>query len=538
MRPWQMWMDLARRSALWVTLVVLTGCATNQVARDPVREPPKSGEAMTVVSITINTPQVTAIDGIRLERIKPASDIKSFFHLRVVAPGLARDTSLFVGVLPEGEYQVVQLDHFASQRYLPLGAPQSARLGVFSVASGRPVDLGRLVVTPVNTSVVVGRSSLASDNQELLRRFAPEHAQLFGDRAPAQGWLQAKSDKDWVESYAFERPTGAVPGPMAADGRLVAASRLGTVLVRGSSGQWSTLRSGRLESLMYATPVDLPDIALVALGEFTTFLKQRRGGTRLEPLDPGNLPKGNLIFLAGSAKAGWYLAAQVGDKVRLLHAKTLEGGDWQTVREEDVGFSFWSGANPVWFWPTAGGMAYATAAGQLHVLNFATGQWEQRSSPGGSRLISLTPNPDGSLGALTSPGGGFGGVFAKMHLSRDEGRSWKPIPSGDVSVKIMPPAALADGSLLMAGGVFSDPSIYTSNDDGATWTRRGKTRLDRTLYPLPSGPILAVDHGQFGVFSIASSNDRGATWTVEYSNFDRRAYEAREKPKAEPAAAK
>lgn len=532
------WIGLARRGALLIVLAVLTGCASNQIARDPVREPPKSGEAVTVVSITINTPQVSAIDGVQLERIKPASETKSFFHLRVVAPGLARDTSLFVGVLPEGEYQLVRLDHFASQRYLPLGATQTARIGSFAVAGGRPVDLGRLIVTPVNTNVVVGRSSLAGDNQELLRRFAPEHAKLFGEQTPAAGWLQAKSDKDWIEAYAFERPTGASPGPTGADGRVFAASRLGTVLVRSTSGRWSALRSGKLESLTYVTPVDLPDIALVAVGEFTTFLKQRHDGTRLEALDPGNLPKGNLLFFAGSAKSGWYVAAQVGSKVKLLRAKTLEGGDWQQLREEDVGFSFWSGANPVWFWPTPAGLAYATAAGQFHYLDFSTGQWELRSSPGGARLINVSPNPDGSLGALTSPGGGFGGVFAKMHLSRDEGRSWKPIPSGDVSVKIMPPAALADGSLLMAGGVFSSPSVYTSKDDGATWTRMGETRLDRTLYPLPSGPILAVDHGQFGVFSIASSDDRGATWKVEYSNFDRQAYEVREKAKGEPATSK
>lgn len=532
------WAGLARRSVLLVMLAVLTGCASNQIARDPLREPPKSGEAVTVVSITINTPQVAAVDGIQLERVKPASDIKSFFHLRVVAPGLARDTSLFVGVLPEGEYQVVRLDHFASQKYLPIGSAQSARIGSFSVAGGRPVDLGRLIVTPVNTNVVVGRSSLGSDNQDLLRRFAPEHAKLFGEQVPSPGWLQAKSDSDWVEAYAFDRPTGASPGPVGADGRVVAASRLGTVLVRDPAGRWSALRSGKLESLTYATPVDLPDIALVAVGEFTTFLKQRRGSTRLEAIDPGNLPKGNLVFFAGNAQAGWYLAAQVGSKVRLLHAKALEGGDWQQLREEDVGFSFWSGANPVWFWPTRAGMAYATAAGQFHFLDFGTGQWDSRRSPDGARLISTSPNPDGSLGVLTSPGGGLGGVFAKMHLSRDEGRSWKLIPSGDVSVKIMPPAALADGSLLMAGGVFSNPSVYTSKDDGATWTRMGETRLDRTLYPLPSGPILAVDHGQFGVFSIASSSDRGATWKVEYSNFDRQAYEAREKAKSQPAAAK
>lgn len=532
------WVSRARRGALLAVLAVLTGCASNQVARDPVHEPPKSGEAVTVVSITINTPQVSALDGIQLERVKPASETKSYFHLRVVAPGLSRDTSLFVGVLPEGEYQVVRLDHFASQRYLPISPTQAARIGNFAVAGGRPVDLGRLIVTPVNTSVVVGRSSLAGDNQELLRRFAPEHARLFGEQAPAPGWLQTKSDKDWVEAYAFERPTGASPGPMGADGRVFAASRLGTVLVRAPSGRWSALRSDKLESLTYVKPVDLPDIALIAVGEFTTFLKQRRDGTRLEAMDPGNLPKGNLLFVAGNAARGWYVAAQIGNKVRLLHAKTLEGGDWQQLREEDVGFSFWSGANPVWFWPTSAGLAYATAAGQFHFLDFSTGQWELRKSPDGARLINVSPNPDGSLGILASPGGGFGGVFAKMHLSRDEGRSWKLIPSGDVSVKIMPPAALADGTLLMAGGVFSDPSVYTSKDEGAHWTRMGVTRLDRTMYPLPSGAILAVDHGQLGIFSIASSDDRGATWKVEYSNFDRQAYEAREKAKAEPAANK
>lgn len=49
--------------------------------------------------------------------------------------------------------------------------------------------------------------------------------------------------------------------------------------------------------------------------------------------------------------------------------------------------------------------------------------------------------------------------------------------------------------------------------------------LGRQLLPLRSGELLDFGGAEHGIFSIGHSTDGGRTWEVEYSNFDRRAYE-------------
>jgi hypothetical protein len=193
-----------------------------------------------------------------------------------------------------------------------------------------------------------------------------------------------------------------------------------------------------------------------------------------------------------------------------------------------VAFDFWSGANQAWFWRRSGGLAYAVSAGGLHFLDYASGRWSTAKAPNDSRLLGVAPNPTGSLGILTSPGGGFGGVFASLYLSNDAALTWQEIKS-DFKVKVSPPLQTKAGTLLLPGGVFGDQELHASTDAGRTWSRRGEFKLDRRLIPLPSGQLLAVDMGQFGLFAIRHSGDEGATWRVEYSNFDQAAFDAKAK---------
>jgi photosystem II stability/assembly factor-like uncharacterized protein len=139
-------------------------------------------------------------------------------------------------------------------------------------------------------------------------------------------------------------------------------------------------------------------------------------------------------------------------------------------------------------------------------------------------------NPTGSIGILTSPGGGFGGIFSGLYLTRDEGRSWQEVKT-EFSVKIAAPRETAKGTLLLPGGVFSNPELHASRDGGKTWQKASDFSLDRTLHAMPSGAMLAVDLGQSGLFAVRHSGDEGATWSNEYSNFDRAAYEADQRNK-------
>src|SRR6185295_14985154 len=84
---------------------------------------------------------------------------------------VARDTALFVGSLKQGDYTIVRLyDSDARTTFTP-GA-QSTTLGSFKVVPGKLTDLGRIVITPLNFKVGVGRSRLITSNEALVARFA------------------------------------------------------------------------------------------------------------------------------------------------------------------------------------------------------------------------------------------------------------------------------------------------------------------------------------------------------------------------------
>lgn len=506
---------------------VTAGCATTTQAPDPLKTPPKPGQSNVVVSITSNTAQVGAFDTLELLRIQPAGQTVTETHLlNRILPGLARDTSMFIGVLPEGDYELSTLRHTATRQYLAFGTEQRQRLGRIAVRGGLPVDLGRLIVTPINTRVLVGRSARVQSNAALLRRFAPDYARLFdGDVSP--GWNHPRPDDDRTEEYALQRPVGAGNPREMADGQVVAASRLGTVLQRSTNGAWRTLRSDDLNSLMYVTPVDRPDASLLAVGEFGTLLRLPPGGNKLVPVDTGDLPPGNLLFIGGNDQAGWYIAQQSGTSVSLLRSSRLEAGQWQELRRESVATSFWSGANAFWIWPTDTGLAYAVSEGSIHSLDFASGAWTTRKAPNDNRLVSVAPDPGGKLGILTSPGGGFAGVFAGTWIWSEAEARWVEIKT-EFKVKVAPPRQTPAGDMIMIGGVFSTPELHTSKDAGKTWQKLADFALDQTLVILPSGKMFGVSLGQYGLFSIRHSADQGKTWKLEYSNFDRAAYDAEE----------
>ncbi len=291
----------SRRTLVLGGGLALAGCGTTVVnAPDPLKTAPTANESVVAVSLTGNFAQVGAADTIRVWRSNPAEPKKPFMHiLSQVAVGMARDTALYVGTLPTGQYQFSSFDYERTRQYLSLNEAAQTRIGRFAVVSGKSVDLGRLIMTPVNGSVLVGRSVQAGSNLPLLQRFSPEHAKFFSGQAVTEGWQQARSAADTTEAYALLRPVGADNPLELTDGSIVMASRLGTAHLRSPSGRWSTVQGDGLEALLCVRPADLPDTAYVAVGEFSTLWSAAPGSSRFEPLNPGNLPPVILLFIGG-----------------------------------------------------------------------------------------------------------------------------------------------------------------------------------------------------------------------------------------------
>jgi len=522
------------RQALIAAVLFLAGCAPVVVQAPTAAKPPKAKEGTVVVSVTGNTARVSQFDSINIKQyIKPepgVAPIKGEYILLQVSEGLARDTSLFVGAVPEGDYVFDKLSDSKTRKFIQLTDKSVERLGIFRVKAGAVSDLGRIVVTALNTRVLIGRSQRVRSNAELVKRFAPANAAIYAGEVN-EGWIGPRDKSDVVEEYALQYPVGADALTELSNGWVIGASRLGTVLLRTPAGTWKGIRSDSLESLLWVKPYESEKSALIAVGEFNTMLRFDRQG-HVAPIEPGNLPPGNLLFIDGSDSVGWFVAQQHGTEVTIYRSSQLEGGDWQPLKKESVETSFWNGANNFWAWPTKDGFAYAISAGKIHFYDFAKETWSERSAPKNARFIRIAPQPSNTLGALTSPGAGAGGMLATDYLSRDGGSTWTEINS-PFTVKLFPPYLSSSGSLLLLGGAFGSPELQESKDMGKTWHKiSDKVSLEEQIVVLPTKGLFLVSTGQqFGLASIKHSEDGGATWKTEYSNFDRAAYEAQQKDK-------
>ena len=502
----------------FIAALLLGACNTVTRAPDPIKDAPRADAATVIVSITANTTLVRGFNNLIVQQVTPSGAQKAGEQhaLNQIAPGLSRDTALFVGMLPEGEYEFAHFSDTTSNRRIDLGAGSRELIGRFKVARGQTVDLGRLVLTPVSVKVVIGRSVKITSNKPLIDRYAPEYATLFKNGTVA-GWSGPRHADDNVEAFALSRPVGFDHPVEADDGTLLGASRLGSVILRTPKAQWRAVRSPGLESLLDVMPVKTNDAVLLAVGEFNTLLRLPPGGHDFVPMNTGNLPAGNLVFIAGDEIHGWYVAQQRKDELTIYRSLFLENGDWQPVRKESVGFSFWSGQDMFWPWRRADGFSYATSDGKLNHLDYASGQWRSMTAPKERHISNIVANPDGSLGILVPGGSGLAGMFAELYLSQDQGKTWTEVKPKN-SVRESPPMRLRSGTMLVRSiEMLTNVELNASKDGGQTWLPR-KERTRGTLTALPSGRLVSVETGS--IFSVNLSTDEGDTWRTGYTDFD------------------
>jgi hypothetical protein len=504
-------------------LLSLSGCGSTTVAPDPLKLAQDANLKPVVVSVTANTGEISGFDQITVQRLSEAqlrgeSDAKETFVLKLIAPGLSRDTTFFAGSLPRGEYRFYTLNDTKTKKFLSI-PEKGGLLGNFVVKGDKPVDLGRLVVTPINTKVLYGRSVSTGPNRSLLQRFAPEYARLLTGEVDT-GWKAPAADAlppGAVESYATARPVGASCVTELGDGRVVAASRLSTVLLRSPSGSWSALRGPGIETLSCVSAPGETAAELVAVGEFNTLLRKPAGMNKLVQVDIGNLPPGNILRLYGNSKAGWFLTLKRGNDITFFQSASLEAGNWAPIRKETLDPN---AAGTLHTWPTADGFAYVVPGAPIRFYNFATKAWTERSTPDNRRISGVSPSPTGALLVLTSPVYLYAGsAFDSVFISKDQAQSWQPLEAPYKRANYTP-VQLVDGTLLMPTG----PELQVSKDEGRTWTHLSKYAPGRLVTPLRSGALIDNDFGGWGLFDIRYSGDGGKTWVTEYSNFDLEAY--------------
>lgn len=511
-------------------------------------------DGQVLISVSHNSPRLWMFERLTVMRMPSgAQGAGTPVDLPRQLGGVSTDTQVYQRALPAGEYEISALRQPGVGLALSLSEGARQLLGRFSVADGQSVDLGRLVVTTVNNQYLVGRSRRETSNQALVQQHLPQAWAAFQAASkgqPAQrGWLTEPSPDDTIEAYALAHLTGLRRPTEAVDGRVLAASTLGSVLVRSRAGAWTTLRSPRMETLLHALPVnnpDAPDTAMVAVGELGLMLRQPMGGTELQVVNPGNLPLGNLLLVAGGPRTGWYVVVQQGWQQRLMRSAQLEGGDWRLVREVEAKALPVNSPTQAWWWPTAQGVAVATTKGPIAYLDFATQTWTEHRTPQGQPLLALEPGPGGRLTAMTAASGTAGGELMNAFRSADGGATWERVPTlptptptvssapqnlVDIAERTLP-RQLADGTLVLGVGDVRTPELRASTDGGATWQPRKLQRADSRLHALPSGLLLGQGTARW--LDVDASTDGGLSWKSELSSFDLAASKAQTAQEAQP----
>jgi photosystem II stability/assembly factor-like uncharacterized protein len=158
------------------------------------------------------------------------------------------------------------------------------------------------------------------------------------------------------------------------------------------------------------------------------------------------------------------------------------------------------------------------AAGAFSVAHFdapaGTAAWSPLGPPGGDvSVVAASPSQANVVLAGTAPGGGFGG---SLYRSVDGGAHWVIVPSlAGTSVHDL--AFSSDGRAYAA----THDSVWTSDDNGATWTHRdlGIDPLNDATFRIvvdPSAPatvwVGVTSAAGFQSVNLMRSTNRGATW--------------------------
>lgn len=525
---------LLRAGMLVVVAVALAACsAIVKPASDPLKQAVAADEGTVVLSLSINTGEVRSFGAVHIRKVTPGYSstrgLDRFYYLVSRLPFPARDTSVFIGAVPAGNYEIVQLTDLTTQKFLYLENLQREIIGTFKVEAGRTTDLGRLIMTSANFKVVTGRSETLLSNRELVTRFVPNTGKLFA-QPTLPGWnLRHEPELDVAERYGLYHPVGAGGFSELPGGEIIGGSRLGAIVKRDSSGRWSLLAHvPTRQSVLATVPYSAGQALAIVAGELSTLYEISRD-RKLRRIDTGDLPLGNLVFIDRDSKASqWIIGLQTRDELALYRSATLDRGHWEKLRGDKLGVSFWTGPRSVWIWRFPGGVGFASSnSRRVACYRYAGQEWKEHGTPNDRVPISLNASAAG-IGLLTGSGG-LAGVFASTYYSRDCGAHWTNANS-PYTVKVSAPLVLAAGQIIESGGVFGDAGLQGSSNGGKTWSKYSSDPgYTDSVWSLGKAGLFSISRGEFGVEDVRHSSDNGKTWNIELSSFDSDLYNRQKK---------
>ena len=349
------------------------------------------------------------------------------FEIRPVSDGFANNLGLYTAVLPAGRYHLSAIADRVAFRWIDFNAAAQGGLGSFDVRPGQFADLGTL--TPNIGAWLIGRSLDITTPPEAWREAAPVGEKVLAKLPAGGSWSGEAFQQRWFEVNLERGPVGLQSLRELPDGRMLAPSALGKLLVRAVDGTWSTLTAPRPWPLLWATAGAGPG-EYVALTEWNRCVVFAADGTSRE-VSLSGLPTGRALFVSRSPQGEWYLAHEVRGALRLYRAPTLDADRWDEVGAVQLTESLWSGNRGAWALDTPEGILLVQGSkGLLRHFRYATRAWEDHHLTGNRDIQSVDLMPDGTVSVLTIAAGGFAGRFSGAWVTRDYGATWQELNTG------------------------------------------------------------------------------------------------------------
>lgn len=508
---------MKRLAALMLTITALILAACSSVIERPGADAPlpTGTDGTVVVAVTANTGEIPRFDTLVFA---PISSDGPRYQLIQATVDAGRDTALFVGTLPAGQYRIQQLIYHYDHGVKTLEPRTSETYpGVVDIAAGHSNDLGRIVVTAVGEHVWIGRSRRDSDCTALLHRLLPKNADaLVALRRP--GWRDPQPAGDGAEQHALSHPVGVQSMVELTDGSVVAASRVGTLLLRDRNGRWTRLDTGRLETLRWISRNPESEHQIVVAGELDTLLASGRDG-RLRVVDTDALPAGDLVFVTPMPDLSWVVVLENRDHYFFYRTEGLDRPIWIKIGEQVRLVDAWNEHGRIWAWRTEQGFAYASSAGDLHDYEAAGGTWRATQLPDGGIITAVSTGFGGFVSVVSAASTELADLFSTVWVSTDFGHGWNRIAT-PFHLRPSPLERLPDGQLLAYGGSYGHYSVQASADGGQRWTLRSdELQPEDRLRATPTAGVFRISSPLSAVTDILHSTE-GAQWTPEWSSQD------------------
>lgn len=296
--------------------------------------------------------------------------------------------------------------------------------------------------------------------------------------------------------------------PPATGGDIVAAVSVSLLATVTSStfNQFTSLIAPDDDTLIagtYKLASGLPTSALIysSVRPFTTWTLQQNLGQRavytLADLGGG-------VAMAGTSYLGWVFRST--DTGATWHAQQrLRTGSINNELRAMINLG-----NGVVMVGTSNVTANVTGYIWRSSDNGVTWAAKGRPASNTTQIFSFTRADNGRIIAGGTRSGGSGGT---VYYSDDTGNTWTEVTSPFSGTRITALEKIPSGRLI-AGDNSAQPRIYTSDDDGATWTFRqalsGGGSQCSDILSLGSARLLASTNNSGG--KIYESTDSGVTW--------------------------